>query len=189
MRGTLRFLFLSHLLYGIWLCENLHYESVCFKELHNVQEYYWPTTYRAGGAVVSTITSSSMVGYEINLFCFVLRIQPGHCEIWEIEMAKDCPGTNNLHGDVSVVGRARKEHDENLGKVMPESLWKRKIKLFHEGHQGMVRTTARLRQKVVAQHGQADWTGHPGLPSLPAGWTKMQSRTDQIHNTSLRSIY
>ena len=148
MRGTLRFLFLSHLLYGIWLCENLHYESVCFKELHNVQEYYWPTTYRAGAAVVSTITSSSMVGSEINLFCFVLRIQPGHCEIWEIEMAKDCPGTNNLHGDVRVVGRARKEHDENLGKVMPESLWKRKIKLFHEGHQGTVRTTARLRQKV-----------------------------------------
>ena len=31
---TLRFLFLSH------LCENLHYESVYFKELHNDQEYY-----------------------------------------------------------------------------------------------------------------------------------------------------
>ena len=97
---------------------------------------------------MSTITSSSMVGSEIKLFCFVLRIQPGHCEISEIETAKDCPVTNNLHGDVRVVGRAQKEHDENLGRVMPESLWKRMIKLFHEGHQGMVPTTARLRQKV-----------------------------------------
>ena len=28
-----------------------------FKELHNEQEYYWPTMYRLGAAVVSTITS------------------------------------------------------------------------------------------------------------------------------------
>ena len=28
----------------VWnMCENLHYESVYFKELHNEQEYYWPT--------------------------------------------------------------------------------------------------------------------------------------------------
>ena len=44
-------------------CENLHYESVYFEELHNDQEYYWPgywpTIYRAGAAVVSTITSIS----------------------------------------------------------------------------------------------------------------------------------
>ena len=39
------------------MCENLHYESVYFKELHNDQEYYWPITHRAGAAVVSTITS------------------------------------------------------------------------------------------------------------------------------------
>ena len=39
------------------MCENLHYESVYFKELHNEQEYYWPTIYRAGAAVVATITS------------------------------------------------------------------------------------------------------------------------------------
>ena len=40
------------------MCENLHYESVYyFKELHNQQEYYWPTIYRTGAAVVSTITS------------------------------------------------------------------------------------------------------------------------------------
>ena len=44
----------------VWkVCENLHYESVYFKELHNEQNYYWPTIYRRGGggaAVVSTIT-------------------------------------------------------------------------------------------------------------------------------------
>ena len=39
------------------MCENLHYESVYFKELHNQQEYYWLTIYRTGAAVVSTITS------------------------------------------------------------------------------------------------------------------------------------
>ena len=39
------------------MCENPHYESVYFKELHNQQEYYWPTIYRTGEAVVSTITS------------------------------------------------------------------------------------------------------------------------------------
>ena len=42
----------------VWnMCENLNYESVYFKELHNQQEYYWPTIYRTGAAVVSTITS------------------------------------------------------------------------------------------------------------------------------------
>ena len=39
------------------MCKNLHYESVYFKELHNQQEYYWLTIYRAGAAVVSAITS------------------------------------------------------------------------------------------------------------------------------------
>ena len=32
--------------------------------------------------------------------------------------------------------------------VMPESLWKHTLRLAHEGHQGMVRTKARLRGKV-----------------------------------------
>ena len=42
----------------VWnMCENLHYGSVYFKELHNDKEYYWPTIYRAGAAVVSIITS------------------------------------------------------------------------------------------------------------------------------------
>ena len=34
-----------------------NYESVYFTELHNDQEYYWPTMYRAGAVVVSNITS------------------------------------------------------------------------------------------------------------------------------------
>ena len=37
---------------------NLQYESVSdFKKPHREQEYYWPTTYRAGAALVSTISS------------------------------------------------------------------------------------------------------------------------------------
>ena len=61
VHGTLRFLYLSHLLYRIFVKIFLHvpYESVYFKELHNEQECYWPTIYRAGAAVVSTITSFS----------------------------------------------------------------------------------------------------------------------------------
>ena len=45
------------------MCENLYYESVYFKELQNDQEYYWPTTYGAGAAVVSTITSYNKEGW------------------------------------------------------------------------------------------------------------------------------
>ena len=41
------------------MCENLDYESVYFKELHNQQEYYWPTIYKTEAAVVSTITSNN----------------------------------------------------------------------------------------------------------------------------------
>ena len=47
--------FISPILWN--MCENLPYESVYFKELHNEQECYQPTIYRAGAAVVSTITS------------------------------------------------------------------------------------------------------------------------------------
>ena len=65
----------THILYWtvfisptVWnMCENLHYESVYFKELHNEREYYWPTIYRTGAAVVSTITSigNSMICSDI----------------------------------------------------------------------------------------------------------------------------
>ena len=42
----------------VWImCENFHYESAYFKELHNEQEYHWPTIYKTGAAVVWTITS------------------------------------------------------------------------------------------------------------------------------------
>ena len=56
VHGTLRFLYLSHLLYGICV-KILPYESVYFKGLHHEQGCYWPTIYRAGAAVVWTITS------------------------------------------------------------------------------------------------------------------------------------
>ena len=85
-----------------------------------------------------------MVGSEINLFCFIgfnLASEKFQKLRWQI--LKDCPGTHDLYGDVRVVGRAQKEHDENLGRVMPESLWKPTINL-----QGMVRATARILQKV-----------------------------------------
>ena len=42
------------------MCENLHYESVYFEELHNEQEYYCPTIYRAGVTVVSTRITSKI---------------------------------------------------------------------------------------------------------------------------------
>ena len=35
--------------------------SGIFQRLHNEQEYYWPTIYRTGAAVVSTITSYSFL--------------------------------------------------------------------------------------------------------------------------------
>ena len=52
---SLAFVFISPIVWN--MCENLRYESVYFEELQNDQEYYWPTIYRAGKAVVSTITS------------------------------------------------------------------------------------------------------------------------------------
>ena len=65
----------------VWnMCENLPYESVYFKELHNEQECYWPTKYRAGAAVVSTITSVIWSDCEI-----VIRNFPSRwaSEIWD----------------------------------------------------------------------------------------------------------
>ena len=57
MHGTL-LLFLVFISPIVWnMCEHLHYGSVYFKELHNEQDYYWPTIYKTGAAVMSTITS------------------------------------------------------------------------------------------------------------------------------------
>ena len=47
--------FISPIVWNMY--ENLHYESVYFKELQNESEYHWPTIYRTGAVVVSTITS------------------------------------------------------------------------------------------------------------------------------------
>ena len=55
----------------VWkMCESLHYESVYFKELHNDQEHYWPTIYRAGAAVEITITSYMRIFTIITLLVF-----------------------------------------------------------------------------------------------------------------------
>ena len=56
----------------VWnMCENLHYESVYFKELHDGQEYYWQTIYRAGAAVVWAVTSTE-IDLKGNENCFEL---------------------------------------------------------------------------------------------------------------------
>ena len=47
--------FISPIVWNMY--ENLHYKSVYFKELQNESEYHWPTIYRTGAVVVSTITS------------------------------------------------------------------------------------------------------------------------------------
>ena len=47
------------------MCDNLPYESVYFKELHNEQKWYWPTIYRARAAVVSTIMTSYIHDSEL----------------------------------------------------------------------------------------------------------------------------
>ena len=57
--------FYSHLLYGN-MSENLQYELVYFKELHNEQEYYWPAIHKAGVALVSTITSYCIVKVAVD---------------------------------------------------------------------------------------------------------------------------
>ena len=66
-----------YLTYIVWnICENLHYQSVYFKELHNEQEYYRPTIYRAETAVVSTVTSINCallyryIKSESHKFCY-----------------------------------------------------------------------------------------------------------------------
>ena len=57
------------------MCENLHDESVYFKELHNQQEYYCPTIYRMGAAVVSTITSIFCTGTKTNCTNVQIELQ------------------------------------------------------------------------------------------------------------------
>ena len=73
----------------VWnMCENLHYESVYFKELNNEQEYYWPTIYRAGAAVVSTVITSCysflLLRWNAGLFfvCFQIRVRKNWTEVF-----------------------------------------------------------------------------------------------------------
>ena len=66
MPGTLRFLNLSHLFYGI-ICVNIFImKSVYFKELHNEQEYYSSTIYRAGAAECQLL----LVIYIVIVYCY-----------------------------------------------------------------------------------------------------------------------
>ena len=59
------------------LCENLPYESVYFKELHNEQECYCLTIYRVVAAVVSTITSLIVIkNFEASVTSYVYEIRP-----------------------------------------------------------------------------------------------------------------
>ena len=61
-----------------FICENLKYESVFqIKELHKHQGYNWPTTYRAGTAVVSTVTSF-YVRPRVNFTCVIPRAAAEH---------------------------------------------------------------------------------------------------------------
>ena len=54
--------------------------GIYFKELHNEQEYYWPTIYRAWAAVVSTITS---VIYKISKIVRALWLAERSVFAWE----------------------------------------------------------------------------------------------------------
>ena len=68
--------------------ENLHYESVYFKELNNEQEYYWPTINRAGAAVVWTVITSChsflLLRWNWGLFlvCFQMRVRKNWTEVF-----------------------------------------------------------------------------------------------------------
>ena len=63
-------------MYGI--CVNIFImKSVYFKELHNEQEYYCPTIYRAGAAVVSTITRSDILNNKVCVSVISLGLRLG----------------------------------------------------------------------------------------------------------------
>ena len=69
----------------VWtMCENLHYQSVYFKELHNQQEYYWPTIYRTEAAVVSTITSYFYYCYRPDRLSCLWAFPYDHFKIYMI---------------------------------------------------------------------------------------------------------
>ena len=79
MHGTLRLfpVFISPIVWN--MCEHLNYESVYFKEVHNDQEYHRPTIYRAGAAVVSTITSLLNSDETIQMYYKIEVIKNQQC--------------------------------------------------------------------------------------------------------------
>ena len=79
MHGTLRLfpVFISPIVWN--MCEHFNYESVYFKEVHNDQEYYRPTIYRAGAAVVSTITSLLNSDGTIQMYYKIQVIKNQQC--------------------------------------------------------------------------------------------------------------
>ena len=79
MNGTLRLfpVFISPIVWN--MCERLNYESVYFKEVHNDQEYYRPTIYRTGAAVVSTITSLLNSDETIQIYYKIEVIKNQQC--------------------------------------------------------------------------------------------------------------
>ena len=114
------------------MCENLHYESVYFKELHNEQKYYWPTIYRAGAAVVSAITSYVVLAFESVDDTTLAELSRGTCTIYfsAFSKLKICQG--------------------NLAKFW---LWP----LL--GMKGLIRETL-YRYIIAAGHTKSVWTNH-----------------------------
>ena len=77
---NLAFPVFSHLLYEI--SEKIFIMNrYDFKELHNDQEYYWPTTYSSGAALVSTFTSQ---GHPTVIFGKISVRKT----IWELEFSE-----------------------------------------------------------------------------------------------------
>ena len=70
---------------------------------------------------------------------------------------------------------------------MPESLWKHAIALAHEGHQGMARTRARLREKVwwPNMDKQAEQFVKACHPCQLVG---LRSKTEPIRSTTLPEV-
>ena len=111
MHGTLRFLYLSHLLYGICVkifIVNRYY----FKELHNEQEYYRPTICITGAAVVSTITSNilNVCYWVLGSYCLVFT-QENH----SILLYAQIPMTIATFFDLAVYSPSSETQGQSVG--------------------------------------------------------------------------
>jgi hypothetical protein len=74
--------------------------------------------------------------------------------------------------------------------ILPESLWKQTLSLAHEGHQGITRTKARLREKVwwPNMDKQVEQLVKACYQCQLASRTTNQTRTHTIHKTTRRSL-